>query len=185
MSALTIAAIDVGSTAIRMEVAEVSEDGSLRSLESLSKGVALGKESFTIGHLTEETIRSACKVLSDFSRLMKTYAVSRYRAVATSAVREASNADLFLDRAYMRSGVDVEVIDGAEQNRLTYLAIHDALGGILDLQTQNVLIVEVGGGSTDVSILQAEEPLYSSTFALGAIRLHQTMLEVQGDYKQR
>ena len=185
MNPLTIAAIDVGSSAIRMEIAEIGAEGSLRSLESLSKGVSLGKDSFTTGHLSEDSIRTACKVLSDFARMMKSYGVTRYRAVATSAVREASNADMFLDRAFMRSGMELEVIDGAEQNRLTYLAIHDALSGILDMKTRNVLVVEVGGGSTDVSFLQSEEPVYSGTFALGAVRLRQSTLELASDHKQR
>jgi exopolyphosphatase/guanosine-5'-triphosphate,3'-diphosphate pyrophosphatase len=185
MNTNLVAAIDVGSSAIRMEIAEIGPEGSLRSLESLTRGVSLGKDSFTSGHLSEESIQTACKVLSDFSRVMKTYEVTRYRAVATSAVREASNADLFLDRVFMRSGIDIEIIDGAEQNRLTYLAIHGALSGIVDLQSRNVLVVEVGGGSTDISFIQSGETTYSGTFSLGAVRLRQTMLEVEGDSRQK
>lgn len=185
MNPTVIAAIDVGSSAIRMELAEVGQEGNLRVLESLARGVTLGKDSFTSRHLSEESIQTACKVLSDFSRVMKVYGAARYRAVATSAVREATNSDMFLDRAFLRSGIDIELIDGAEQNRLTYLAIHDALSGILDLQARNVLVVEVGGGSTDVSFLQAGETLNSGTFALGAVRLRQVMLEVEGDQKQK
>lgn len=185
MSTTTVAAIDVGSSAIRMELAEITGDGNLHSLESLSKGVSLGKDSFTSGHLSEETIQTACKALSDFSRVMKTYGVSTYRAVATSAVREASNADMFLDRAFLRSGIEIQVIDGPEQNRLTYLAVYDALSGIVELQNKNVLVVEVGGGSTDVSFLQAGETVNSGTFALGAVRLRQTMMELEGDQKQK
>ena len=185
MNPTVVAAIDVGSSAIRMEVAEIGPEGNLRSLESLTRGVTLGKDSFSSRHLSEESIQTACKALSDFSRVMKTYGVTRYRAVATSAVREATNADMFLDRAFLRSGIDIETIDGAEQNRLAYLAIHDALSGIVDLQTRNVLVVEVGGGSTDVSFLQTGETLNSGTFALGAVRLRQAMLEVEGDQKQK
>jgi exopolyphosphatase/guanosine-5'-triphosphate,3'-diphosphate pyrophosphatase len=184
-SPVVIAAIDVGSSAIRMEVSEVRQDGSLRTLESLSKGVSIGKDTFTSGRIEEETIQTACKALEEFSRVMKVYGVAKYRAVGTSAVREANNADTFLDRAFMRSGIDVEVIDGSEENRLSYLAIHEALKGSLDLQSKNALIVEVGGGSTDISFLKGGETQYSGTFALGAVRLRQALAEVKGDLKNR
>src|SRR5262245_54482246 len=93
---VTVAAIDVGSSAIRMEISELHPDGSFRTMEHLSKGVSLGKDAFTNGNLGEETMQTACQALTDFSRVMKTYDVSKYRAVATSAVREAGNADTFL-----------------------------------------------------------------------------------------
>ncbi|HSE41141.1 MAG TPA: hypothetical protein VLH08_10295, partial [Acidobacteriota bacterium] len=182
---VVIAAIDVGSSAIRMEISEVRPDGSLRTLENLSKGVSLGKDTFTTGHLYEETIQTACQALAEFANVMKTYGVTRYRAIATSAVREASNSDMFLDRAFMRSGLEVEVIDGSEENRLTYIAIENSLRGILDLQSSNALIVEVGGGSTDISYLQKGETNYSGTFALGAVRMRQAIIEVKGDLKHR
>ncbi len=168
-----------------MDISEIHPDGSFRTVEGLSKGISLGKDAFTSGQLSEETIQSACQALIDFQNMMKTYGVAKYRAVATSAVREARNSDTFLDRAYMRSGIEIEVIDGSEENRLMYLAIHDAIRGVLDLQTQDALIVEIGGGSTDISYLKAGELVHSGTFALGAVRLRQSLLGVKGDLKNR
>lgn len=182
---VTVAAIDVGSSAIRMDVSEIHTDGSFRSLEHLSKGISLGKDTFTNGNLSEETMQTACQALSDFSRVMKTYDVTKYRAVATSAVREAGNADTFLDRAFLRSGIEIDVIDGSEENRLVYMAIHEAVRGMADLQAKNVLVVEVGGGNTDVSFLQGGETVNSGTFALGAVRMRQSLMGVKGDLKYR
>ncbi|MBP1624185.1 MAG: hypothetical protein H6Q07_2205, partial [Acidobacteria bacterium] len=85
---LLLAAIDIGSSAIRMDIAEIHSDGTIRVLDSLKKGVQLGREAFTEGHLSQETIRAACDALRDFKKVMDTYGVMRYRAVATSAVRE-------------------------------------------------------------------------------------------------
>ncbi|PWT93020.1 MAG: exopolyphosphatase [Acidobacteria bacterium] len=180
-----VSAIDVGSSSIRMEISEIQTDGKIRSLESLSRGVALGKDTFTSGHLSEETLQKACQTLTDFSQVMKGYGINKYRAVATSAVREASNADTFLDRVFLRSGLEVEIIDGSEENRLTFLAIHDALSGMVDIKTRNVLIVEVGGGSTDISFLHEGQPFQSGTFALGAVRVRQSLIAVKGDLKKR
>jgi len=96
-----LAAIDIGSSAIRMDVAEIRPDASIHVLDSLKKGVQLGKDAFTEGHLSEESIRAACEVLCDFKKVMDTYGVLHYRAVATSAVRESLNSETFLDRVLM------------------------------------------------------------------------------------
>jgi exopolyphosphatase / guanosine-5'-triphosphate,3'-diphosphate pyrophosphatase len=168
---LLMAAIDIGSSAIRMDVAELHPDGAIRILDSLKKGVQLGREVFTEGHLSQETIRAACEALRDFKKVMDTYGVIRYRAVATSAVRESSNSETFLDRMLMTTGLDVEVIDGPEENRLTLSAVMDSLRGEPDLAKANSMLVEVGGGSTDVAVLSGGELQQSATFPLGSIRL--------------
>lgn len=180
-----IAAIDVGSSSIRMEISQIDPDGSMKAIETLSKGVSLGKDTFTRGYLTEESLQTACESLADFSNVMKVYGVADYRAIATSAVREASNADTFLDRVLMRSGIELEVIDGSEENRLTYLAIHEAMDGIVDLQSKNTIVVEVGGGSTDISFMREGITMHSGTFALGSVRMRQALIEVSGELKQR
>jgi exopolyphosphatase / guanosine-5'-triphosphate,3'-diphosphate pyrophosphatase len=170
-SNLLMAAIDIGSSAIRMDIAELHPDGVIRILDSLKKGVQLGREAFTDGHLSQETIRAACEVLRDFKKVMDTYGVIRYRAVATSAVRESSNSETFLDRLLMSTGLDVEVIDGPEENRLTLSAVMDSLRGEPDLAKEKSLLVEMGGGSTDVALLNGGELQQSGTFSLGSIRL--------------
>jgi exopolyphosphatase / guanosine-5'-triphosphate,3'-diphosphate pyrophosphatase len=166
-----MAAIDIGSSAIRMDIAEVRPDGSIRLLDSLKKGVQLGREAFTEGHLSQETIRAACEALRDFKKVMDTYGVVRYRAVATSAVRESSNSETFLDRLLMSSGLDVEIIDGPEENRLTLSAVLDSLRVEPELTKAKSVLVEVGGGSTDVALLSGSELVQSGTFSLGSIRL--------------
>jgi exopolyphosphatase / guanosine-5'-triphosphate,3'-diphosphate pyrophosphatase len=166
-----LAAIDIGASSIRMDIAEVAPDGHLHVLDSLKKGVQLGKDTFSEGFLREESIRAASEALNDFKKIMDTYGVVRYRAVATSAVREASNRDTILDRLLMSTGLDVEVIDGSEENRLTYAAVLESLRGGPDLSQGQTLLVEAGGGSADVTMLDRGEILQSGTFPLGSIRL--------------
>ena len=172
---LLMAAIDIGSSAIRMDIAEIHNDGTIRILDSLKKGVQLGREAFTEGHLSQETIRVACEALRDFKKVMDTYGVVRYRAVATSAVRESSNSEMFLDRLLMSTGLDVEVIDGPEENRLTLSAVVDAIRTEPELSKSKNVLMEVGGGSTDVAILIGGELQQSGTFQLGSIRLRAGM----------
>jgi exopolyphosphatase/guanosine-5'-triphosphate,3'-diphosphate pyrophosphatase len=116
---------------------------------------------------------------------MDTYGVVRYRAVATSAVREAANRDAFLDRVRLRTGIDVEVIDGTEENRLTYMAVRETLreppgaarGG-------DTLLVEVGGGSADISFLRKGSPRTRAPIPLGSIRMRQSVASWQGTTDQ-
>ncbi len=184
-SNLLIAAIDIGSSAIRMDVAEIHSSGTIRVLDSLKKGVQLGREAFTEGHLSQETIRAACEALRDFKVVMDTYGVARYRAVATSAVRESSNSEMFLDRLLMSTGLDVEVIDGPEENRLTLSAVMDSLRGEAGLGKAKSILVEVGGGSTDVAVLSGGELQQSGTFPHGSIRLRAGMSTGSGKQDQQ
>lgn len=180
-----LAAIDIGASAIRMDIAEVRSEGSLHLLDTLKKGVQLGKDAFTEGALSEESIRAACGALRDFKKVMDSYGVARYRAVATSAVRESSNSDTFLDRVLLSTGLDVDIIDGSEENRLTYAAVMESIQGVSGLENGDALLVEVGGGSTDVTLLRAGEPLHSGTFPLGSIRLREEMSRSSGTYEQQ
>ena len=122
-----LAVLDLGASAIRLLIAEAPPGQPTRILEEATRGVLLGKDTFTHGRLGAPTIEATLKALEGFRRLMDTYGVVRYRAVATSAVREAANRDAFLDRVRLRTGIDVEVIDGTEENRLTYMAVRETL----------------------------------------------------------
>jgi exopolyphosphatase/guanosine-5'-triphosphate,3'-diphosphate pyrophosphatase len=179
-----IAVVDMGASAIRLVVAEGGPEGPLHILEEVSRGVLLGKDTFTNGRLGPATIEAALKALEGFRRIMDTYGVIRYRAVATSAVREASNADAFLDRVRLRTGLEVEVIDGSEENRLTYVAVRERLAQHPALVDGDALLVEVGGGSADISFLRKGQPIHSGTYPLGSIRMRQTLGGWQGSHEQ-
>ncbi|HEY2932219.1 MAG TPA: Ppx/GppA phosphatase family protein [Acidobacteriota bacterium] len=173
-----IAAIDVGSSAIRMAIAQWDASGRFEELENLSRGVALGKDVFTDGHISEQCIQAACETLRGFRKTMDTYGVQKYRAVATSAAREAVNTDTFVDRVFMRTGIEVEVIDGPEENRLTYLAVADILKDEMRKGNKETLLVEVGGGSADISFIRNGGPVHAGTYPLGALRLRQSLAGV-------
>lgn len=174
----------MGATAIRLVVGELRPGEPVRVLEDLVRGVLLGKETFTHGRLGTATVEAALKTLEGFRRIMDGYGVVRYRAVATSAVREAQNRDAFLDRVRVRTGIDVEVIDGSEENRLTYLAVRETLREHAALTAGQALLVEVGGGSADISFLRQGEPTHSGTYALGSIRMRQNLAGWQGSHEQ-
>lgn len=180
-----VAAIDMGASAIRLLIAEVPPGEPPRILEEASRGVLLGKETFTHGRIGPATMDAALKALEGFRTIMDLYRIVRYRAVATSAVREAANSDSFLDRVRLRTGLDIEIIDGSEENRLTYLAVREALRNHEVWSSNGALLVEIGGGSGDISYLRRGEPVHSGTYALGAIRMRQNLGTWQGNHVDR
>jgi exopolyphosphatase/guanosine-5'-triphosphate,3'-diphosphate pyrophosphatase len=180
-----VAVLDMGASAIRLLVAEVDPGQPPRLLEEASRAVTLGKDAFTGGRLGASTIEATLRALEGFRRIMDSYGVVRYRAVATSAVREAINRDTFLDRVRLRTGIDVEVIDGSEENRLTYIAVRESMREHEALRTGDALLVEVGGGSADLSFLRRGEPIHSGTYALGAVRMRQNLAGWHGSHEQR
>jgi exopolyphosphatase/guanosine-5'-triphosphate,3'-diphosphate pyrophosphatase len=180
-----VAVVDMGASAIRLVVAEAPTGQPLRVLEEASRGVLLGKDTFTSGRIGAATVEATLKAMEGFRRIMDTYGVVRYRAVATSAIREAANRETVLDRVRLRTGIEVEVIDGSEENRLSYLAVRETLKGHEALTAGDTLLVEVGGGSADISFLRKGEPTHSGTYALGSIRMRQNLASWHGSHEAR
>jgi exopolyphosphatase/guanosine-5'-triphosphate,3'-diphosphate pyrophosphatase len=178
-----VAVIDIGASAVRLVVAQLAPGRAPVILEEASRGVLLGQDTFSSGRIGAATIDAAIRALSGFLRIMDGYQVGEIRAVATSAVREAANADTFLDRVRVRTGLDIDVIDGAEESRLTYLAVHEGLRGHVALAAPSALLVEVGGGSVDLTRLDRGQPVQSGVYPLGAIRLRQRLGAWRGPHQ--
>ena len=183
-TAKNVAAIDIGSNSIRLVIAEVLADGRIDVIERLQKAVRLAQDTFRRGRLGAQSMRAAVAVLRDYKQLLGLYKVGRVRAVATSAVREAGNSDTFLDRVFMATGLNVEVIATSEESRLTVSAVRKAVGRALGVSRDRALIAEVSGGSTLLTMLQDGEIASSESLRLGSIRL-QEMLSTGGESPQR
>jgi exopolyphosphatase/guanosine-5'-triphosphate,3'-diphosphate pyrophosphatase len=165
----------MGASAIRLVVAEIGTDRSITVLEEASRGVLLGRDTFSTGGIRSSTAEAVLTALEGFRVILDGYGVGSVRAVATSAVREARNADMFLDRIRGRTGIEFDIINEAEESRLVYLAVRHALpnrGAFVGAWT---LLVEVGGGSTSLMLLRRGEPYRSGVYGLGAIRMRQQL----------
>src|SRR3989338_6783555 len=122
-----VAVLDIGSSAIRMVIAEIGPKGEISYLENLQRPVSFGGDVFTNGRISNRVVQEGVRILRDYKDLINTYGVTKVHAIATSAVREASNRDTFIDRVFVRTGIDIEIIEGAEQNRLDLVAVEYAL----------------------------------------------------------
>ena len=171
----TVAAIDIGTNTVRMVIAEVDADGNITPLEQLQRAVRLGQDTFRTGRLTGQTMRAAVAIMRDYAKLLHLYDVTLVRAVATSAVREAVNADTLIDRINMVTGISIDVIETSEESRLTVSAVRNVVGKTLDEAEGNTLIVDVGGGNTLITLFSQGAILSSQAVRLGAIRIQETL----------
>ena len=122
--------------------------------------------------------KSACACSAATARCSRNTASSQpdqIRVVATSAVREARNRLAFIDRIYIATGLQVEPIDEAEVNRVTYLGVQPLLQAEPALAAARTLVVEVGGGSTEVLVVRGGNVVYANTLRLGSLRLRETL----------
>lgn len=169
-----VVAIDVGSNAIRYVAAEVSQAGTYLEIESERIAVRLGKDVFTRERrLTEATMRAGVAALVRIRRRIDDLGIAHYRAVATSAVRESRNGGEFVERIRRESGIHLETISGSEEARLVWLAVKSRL----ELGDDRWLMMDLGGGSVEVSVVDGGGILWSESHTLGSVRLLQAFEE--------
>lgn len=179
-----LAALDVGSNALRLRIVDgvvPSSDrrsaspphaAAFREVLSQRAPVRLGSEVFLSGALAPPSIDRACEALREFRRAMDDAQVDAYRATATSAVREASNAATLVERARREARIDLEVIDGVEEARLIQLGVVRKLA----LFDRRALLVDVGGGSTELTYLDHGKRAWATSLPIGTVRLLATLL---------
>ena len=170
---MRLAAIDVGSNSVHMVIADVNADGHVQVVDRVKEMVRLGRRSFMTGRLAPQAMDLAAHALGTFARLARVRGVKRLRAVATSAVREARNGGAFVQRLRRETGVAVRVISGPEEARLIFRAARHALG----LEGGPHLLVDVGGGSVELVLVQDGRPLWMRSVPLGVARLTERFLE--------
>ncbi|HEY4176847.1 MAG TPA: Ppx/GppA phosphatase family protein [Kofleriaceae bacterium] len=169
-----LGAIDAGSNAIRFVVAELGPTELIR-IEAERVAVRLGHGAFTHGELDHQTIDQAVAAFTHFRQRFDHHGVTMYRAVATSAVRNASNRDVLLHRLYHEAGIELEVIDGEEEARLVRKAVINTLGNTTSSTGNGAprVILDLGGGSLEVNVRNGA--LWSSnSLPVGTVRLLET-----------
>lgn len=168
MDGQILAAIDVGTNSIHMVVAQINHQLPGFTIVSTEKEtVRLGEGRSPKGHLNEAAIDRALGALTRFRQVCYTLGVTDIVAVATSASREAPNGQEFIDRIAQQTGVRVDLISGQEEARLIYLGVLSAM----ELNHQSHLIIDIGGGSTELVLADGHGPSYLSSSKVGAVRL--------------
>jgi exopolyphosphatase/guanosine-5'-triphosphate,3'-diphosphate pyrophosphatase len=167
-----VAALDVGSNSFHLMVVEARPDGSVKVLERAKEMVRLGEASLQAGVIPEEAQERGLRALSALAERARAHQPAALVAVATSAVREASNGAAFLEAAQRACGLRVRMIDGSEEARLIYQGARQALA----LRGQRAALFDVGGGSTEAILGDEHQALLASSLKLGVLRLRDNWL---------
>src|SRR5689334_5577804 len=164
---MRIAAIDIGTNSIHMIVVEIRPDLSFAVIDREKEMVRLGAGGLDGRALTPEAVHTALQVLSKFRRLAESHGVDEVIAVATSATREAENGGDFLRTVTQQTGIRPRVISGTEEARL----IHQAAVYGVSLPGDNVVVIDIGGGSVEVTRGAGSSVDLGHSLKLGVIRL--------------
>ena len=167
-----VAVIDVGSNSTRLLVADVDGDVGVR--ERQSRVTRLGRGVDLSGQLSDEAIEEACEAIADYVEICDSMGAERVAAIATSAVRDASNGDAFVAELRERFALSARVLDGEEEARLTYR-------GATTEQPPSIptLVIDIGGGSTEIVVGTGTEIAFHASLQAGVVR--HTERHISGD----
>jgi exopolyphosphatase / guanosine-5'-triphosphate,3'-diphosphate pyrophosphatase len=165
MTERRMAAIDIGTNSFHLIIVDAKDNGSFTTRGRERDVVRLGEGMTDMKHLSETAMARAISVLGRF-RLVADSHGAPIRAVATSAVREALNRDVFVARVRQEVGIDIEIVSGFEEARLIYLGVLQALP-VFD---RRILLVDIGGGSTEFLVGERGDVRYANSLKLGAVR---------------
>lgn len=177
---LRVAAIDVGSNGMRCMAVEFHQSGGHEVLLQERAAVRLGHSVFSKGTIDMASMEAALDALGAFRKQLDGLHIEHVRAVATSAVREAGNRDQLLKRARKQAGVNVEVISGSEEARLVHLAISKRIpfnGG-------SWILMDLGGGSVEVSVADKQGIQWTDSHPMGSVRLLEEFEAMKGETKK-
>jgi exopolyphosphatase / guanosine-5'-triphosphate,3'-diphosphate pyrophosphatase len=166
-----IAAVDAGSNAVRLSVARAYSALDIEPLHSERYSLRLGESVFLRHRFTDDIFNKGVKAFRHFKEIMEEFGVTRYRAVATSASREARNRNAFLREIKRKTGIALEVIGGLEESRLGREAAIAALGP----EAPPRCIIDLGGGSLEINILRDHTVEQSAQLPIGTVRLMTTL----------
>ncbi|WBX78466.1 ethanolamine ammonia-lyase reactivating factor EutA [Tenacibaculum ovolyticum] len=164
-------AIDIGSNAVRLLVANVIEEKNkepqFKKSSLVRVPIRLGADAFVSGIISEENINRMIDAMEAFKLLMKVHGVEKYKACATSAMREAENGAKVIDTIFKKTGVEIDIIDGKKEAAIIFSTDLNQL-----LQSDSTyLYVDVGGGSTEFTLFSKGRIVKSKSFKIGTVRL--------------
>ncbi len=177
------AVIDIGTNSIKLLIAEEAETG-IRILESLKNVVPLGRDTFFKDRISQETINRTVSILEKYNEKLKEYSIANCRIIATTAVREARNKDVFVDTVLRRTGLAIDVLTVGDVVYYIDAYLYHKLKDKYPLHAKNILIAELGSGSLDISVMAEGYTLVNFGLPLGTMRLKQLMSKLDGSSRE-
>ncbi len=175
MAIQTFAAINVGAYDTTMKIYQIMPRKGYKTLDTVSRHLELGADTYATGSLSNASIDQLCDVLLGFAKKMKEYDVKEYRAFATSAVREAVNAELALDRIRTRTSILVMTASNSEHRFMMYEAIADTMKNFDKITSKNTAVLDVGAGSIQVTIFDKQKISATQNIPIGSLRIRENL----------
>jgi exopolyphosphatase/guanosine-5'-triphosphate,3'-diphosphate pyrophosphatase len=166
-----ISAIDIGSNALRLAIATLEPDGRYQIVHNSREAVRLGQDVFSKGEISEATLERVLDAFGKFREQIDRNGVSSIKAAATSAVREAGNGEALTKLVASKYGIQISVIGPEEEARLVHLALREQI----PLKNRRALLIDIGGGSVEVSLATHNGILSTESYAMGSVRLLQIL----------
>jgi len=170
------AAIDIGSNAIRILIANIIQtdhDVIFQKNSLIRSPVRLGEDSFTLGEISPKSLKRFVKTMKAFKLLMNIHGVSHYKAFATSALREANNSSYVIETVKKKAGIKIEIIDGTKEAEIIS---NSKISEFINTQ-KTFLFVDVGGGSTEFTFINEGNHIVSKSFKIGTVRLINNLID--------
>ncbi len=168
-----LGAIDVGSNAMRLGIAACGNDGLPELILRHREPVRLGHDAFTSGRFSRETMDEAVAAFRQFRRILDQHHVETVRGTATSAMRDSANGRELVARIREETGIALDIISGEEEARL----VHYSIARRVDLAGHFAMLIDIGGGSVEVTLCDDGEIVAAQSFKIGTVRL----LEMLGE----
>ncbi len=179
MAVRTFAAIDVGSYELGMKIFEFTNKGAVKEIDSIRHSIELGTDTYQNGIIDTDHMDELCDVLSDFSAIMKSYKVDDYKAYGTSAIRETKNTAIIIEQIKLRTGLKVDVLSNSEQRFLHYKAAAIKGARFDEFISEGCAIVDVGGGSIQISLFDNDALVTTQNIRLGVLRTMDMLAALQ------
>lgn len=177
--------IEIGSTGVRLLVAEVTPDRKQNVLDRSDMPLPLGKDVFTSGQISQDTQNQLISILKRYREQLFGWGINPENSycIATSAFRDASNRDPIMDRILVQTGFKVHIIDGIEENKLMYIVISESIKDQpVDFKKEDTVILVVGGSTTEIMMMSDGKMAGVHSLRLGTVRIDQQMRNQGSSY---
>lgn len=179
MGVKTFAAIDVGSYNVCMDIYEISPRNGIRCINEVRSRLEIGRETYGEGKITFATAKELCRVLRDFTEIMKEYQVEEYRTCATSTLQEAQNVWLVMEQVYQKTGIRVEILSNSEQRFYGYKSVAAKEASFEKIIQKGTAVMEVGGGNVQISLFDKDTLVTTQNFKMGSLRIKELLLPLE------
>lgn len=178
MGIITFAAIYIGTYEVNLKIFELSGKKKIREIDNVRARLELGRDTFHSGAIGYDLVEDLCGILSDFSRIMQGYKVKEYRAFAGIVVKEAKNMLFILDQIKTKTGLDVGILSNSERRFLTYKSV-SAKEGFDRMTKDSAAVIDVGGGSLQITLFIHGRVVTTQHLAIGTMRLMEMLSGIE------